>query len=84
MMITRLIMVTISQFIQMSHSYMGAWVAQTDKHPTLDFNSGHDLTVHEFKPGVRFCADSTESAWDSVSLPLSSPPLLTFSFSLSR
>ena len=26
---------------------MGAWVAQSVKHPTLDFGSGHDLTVRE-------------------------------------
>ena len=24
----------------------GAWVAQSIKHTTLDFSSGHDLTVH--------------------------------------
>ena len=28
----------------------GAWVAQVVKHPTLDFSSGHDLTVREFEP----------------------------------
>ena len=28
----------------------GAWVAQLVKHLTLDFGSGHDLAVHEFKP----------------------------------
>ena len=38
---------------------------------TLDFGSGHDLTVHEFEPCVRFCADSEEPTWDSLSLPLS-------------
>ena len=27
----------------------GAWVAQAVKHLTLDFGSGHDLTVYEFK-----------------------------------
>ena len=31
---------------------LGCWVAQLVKHPTLDFSSGHDLTVHEFKPHV--------------------------------
>ena len=30
------------------------------KHPTLDFGSGHDLTVCEFKPHVRIRADSVE------------------------
>ena len=27
----------------------GAWVAQSVKHPTLDFSSGHDLMVREFE-----------------------------------
>ena len=38
---------------------------------TLDFGSGHDLMVREFKPHVRLCAGSAEPAWDSLSLPLS-------------
>ena len=51
---------------------------------TLDFSSGHDLTVHEFEPCVRLCADSVEPAWDSLSLSLSlsAPPLLILSLSL--
>ena len=62
---------------------MGAtWVAQSDEHPTLDFGSGHDLTVHEFESCIRLCADNTEPAWGSLS-PLSAPPLLTLSLSLS-
>ena len=32
------------------------------KHLTLDFSSGHDLTVREFEPHIRLHADSTESA----------------------
>ena len=62
------------------------WVAQLVKHPTLDFGSGHDLAVHEIKPCIRLCADSVEPAWDSLSPPLSVPPLLhslSSSFSLS-
>ena len=43
---------------------------------TLDFGSGHDLMVRKFEPHVRLCADVTEPAWDSFSLPLSAPPLL--------
>ena len=31
-------------------------------HPTLGLGSGHDFTVHEFEPQVRFCADSTGPA----------------------
>ena len=30
----------------------GAWVAQSVEHLTLDFGSGHNLTVHGFKPCV--------------------------------
>ena len=36
----------------------GTWVAQLVECPTLDFGSGHDLTVHEFEPHVGLCADS--------------------------
>ena len=57
----------------------GAWVAQSVKHPTLDFGSDHDLTVREFKPLVGLCADGMEPAWDS----LSAPPLLMHTLSLS-
>ena len=39
-----------------------SWVAQSVKHPTLDFASGHDLTVRGFKPWVGLCDDSTEPA----------------------
>ena len=51
----------------------GAWVAQSVKRPTLDFGSGHDLTVREKEPHVGLCADGVEPAWDSLSLPLSLP-----------
>ena len=50
----------------------GAWVAQSVKHPTLDFDSGHDLTVREFKLHVRLHTDGAEPAWDSL---CASPPL---------
>ena len=49
----------------------GAWVAQSVKHLTLDFGSGHDLKFHETKLHVWLWADSMELAWDSLSLPLS-------------
>ena len=58
------------------------WVAQSAKRLTLDFSSGHDLTVREFKPHIRLCADGMEPAWDSLSL-LSLPLLCAFSLSLS-
>ena len=48
-------------------------MALSVEHPTLGFGSGHDLMVHEFEPLVGLCADSAESAWDSVS-PLSARP----------
>ena len=53
-------------------------MAQSVKQPTLDFGSGHDLTVHEFKPHIRLCADGMEPAWDSLSLSLSlsHPPFM--------
>ena len=63
----------------------GAWVAQSVKRLTLDFGSSHDLTVREFKPHVGLCTDSTEPAWDSLSLlSLSAPTPLTLSLSLSK
>ena len=48
-------------------------MAQSVKRPTLDFGSGHDLTVPEFGPRVGLCADSAEPAWDALSLLLSLP-----------
>ena len=64
---------------------LGCLMAQWVKHLTLDFGSGHDLTVHGvhgvhgINPRVWQCADSAKPAWDS----LSAPSLLTFSLSLS-
>ena len=52
-----------------------AWVAQSVKHLTLDFSSGHDI-IHEFESCIRLCADNVEPAWDSVSL--SASPLLVY------
>ena len=49
-------------------------MAQLVKHWTLDFGSGHDLTIGEFEPHVELCTDSVEPIWDSPSL--SAPPLL--------
>ena len=63
----------------------GAWVAQSVNHLTLDFGSGHDLTVCGFQPHVRLYADSSEpgASSDSVSPSLSAPPLLVLAHSLS-
>ena len=59
----------------------GAWMALLVKCSTLDFGSGHDLTVCEFEPYIRLCAESVEPAWDSRSLPLpcSHAPMLSLS-----
>ena len=59
-------------------------MAQLGKHSTLDFGSGHDLTVLGIKPYVRLHAGKVAPAWDSLS-PLSAPapPLLTRSLALS-
>ena len=64
-------------------------MAQSVKDLTLDFCSGHDLTVCEIKPPVGVCADSVGPAWDSLSLSLSvsqsvsAPPSLMLSLSVS-
>ena len=55
-------------------------MAQSVQLPTLDFGSGHDLTVHEMEPQAGLHADNKESAWDSLSLS-SAPPLLSLSLS---
>ena len=41
------------------------------KLPTIDFGSGHDLTVC----GFELCAEGMETASDSLSSSLSTPPL---------
>ena len=58
-------------------------MAQSVKQPTLDFSSGHGLTVREFKPHIGFCADSVEAAWDSLSPSLSAPSPLVLALFLS-
>ena len=62
----------------------GAWVAQSVKHLTLDFSSGHDLMVHEIEPHCGLCADSVEPAWDSLSPSLSAPPMHTLSLKINK
>ena len=56
-------------------------MAQSVKHSTLDFGSGHDLTFGGMEPYVRLCTDSMEPAWDSI-LSLSFPLSLPYSLSL--
>ena len=67
--------------------WRGTWVAQSVKHPTLDFDSGHDPTVGEFEPHIRLHADSMEPAWDPLSPPslcLCPADALSLSLSLSQ
>ena len=45
------------------------WEAQLVKHLTLDFGSGHDLTVCEFEPRIGLPAVSTEPNFDPLSPP---------------
>ena len=62
----------------------GTGVAQLGEHLTLDFGSGHVLTVCEFESCVGFCAGCVESVWDSLSPSLSAPPPLALALSLSK
>ena len=57
--------------------FRGTWVAESVKHLILDFGSGHDLMVHEFKSCIWLCAGSRETTWDSLSVSLCSFPSLS-------
>ena len=57
-------------------------MAQFVKHPTLDFGSGHDLTVARLSPASGSML-SVESAEDSLSPSPSVPPLLACTLILS-
>ena len=65
-------------YMERLRTLRGAWVVPSVKDLTLDFGSGHDLTVCEMESCVGLCADSMEPAWDSLSctlsLSLSTPP----------
>ena len=53
-------------------------MAQLGKRPALDLGSGHDLTIREMgAPCWALCWQSSEPAWDSLSLSLSAPPPFT-------
>ena len=51
-------------------------MAQSVKHPTLDFSSSYDLMAHEIERCMGLCTDRAEPAWDSFSPSYSAPPLL--------
>ena len=59
-------------------------MAQSVKHLTLGFGSGHDLTVLKVEPCIGLQSDSVELAWDSLFPSLSAPPQLALSVSLSK
>ena len=60
-------------------------MAQSVKHTTLDFSSGHDLMVHGFEPHVGLWTDSCGACLGfSLSFSLSAPPLLTFSLKINK
>ena len=62
-------------------------MAQLVKHLTLDFGSGHDLTVHEFRPCVGLCANSSEPGayfGFCVFLSLCPSPIHALSLSLKK
>ena len=56
------------------HYSGGTWVAQSAKHPTLDFNSGQDLIIRELEPCVLLHAVRVEPAWDASPPSLCPPP----------
>ena len=65
-------------------NYWGTWVVQSVEHPTLDFGTGHDLTVPGFEPQVGIYADGVEPAWDSLSLPLCLPLPCSLSLKINK
>ena len=56
----------ITQFLK-THSLGVPGVAQSVGRRTLDFDSGRDLTTHEFEPHIGLHAGGTEAAWGSLS-----------------
>ena len=59
-----------------------SWVAQSIEYLTHDFDSDHDITVHEFEPCIALCVDNKKPAWDSLPPSLSVAPFLTYALSL--
>ena len=66
----------------------GAWVVQSVQRLTLDFGSGHDVTVRGIEPHIRLHTDSREPAWDSLSpspsLSVPLPMVLSLSLKINK
>ena len=56
-------------------------MAQLVKHPSLDFSSGHELTVHGINLCIGLYVNGAEPALDSLSPSVSAFPLLMLSLS---
>ena len=66
------------------HGRWGTWVAESVKHPTLDFSSENDLTVMRSN-SMSDSSLGVAPAWDSLSPSSSAPPFsLSLSLSLSH
>ena len=67
-----------------NNNYRGAWVAQSVKRPTSAQVMISQFVSSSPALGSGLTAQSPEPALDSVSPPLSAPPLLAHCFSLSQ
>ena len=54
----------------------GVWVAQSVRHPTLDFSLEHEHAVREFEPHTGLQADSSVGPLGILSLPPPQPSLI--------
>ena len=61
-------------------------MAQSVRHPNIDFGTGPDLLAHGMESRVGLCTDSVGPARDSLPPSLSAPPPLVCvsTFSLSQ
>ena len=57
-------------FLLEMEAFWGTWVAQSVKHQTLDFGSGHDLTVCGFEPCIGLYAVSMLGIVSSLPLKI--------------
>ena len=62
----------------------GAWVAQSVECPTLNFSSGHDLTVHGIEPYAVSILSFLRILSFPLPVSLSAPLLVALSLSLSK